>query len=176
MGPLVSQEHMEKVLRYIEIGKDEGANVACGGRRIMEDGKGDGFFIEPTVFVNVKPDMRIVQEEIFGPVVVIQKFKDEQEAIELANGTDYGLAGGVFTVDGAKAMRVIRKLRAGITWINSYHPTYNEAPWGGYKQSGIGRSLGTFGLEEFQEIKQININLEVEPIGWFANKKNVEVN
>ena len=175
MGPLVSQEHMEKVLRYIEIGKDEGANVACGGRRIMEDGKGDGFFIEPTVFVNVKPDMRIVQEEIFGPVVVIQKFKDEQEAIELANGTDYGLAGGVFTVDGAKAMRVIRKLRAGITWINSYHPTYNEAPWGGYKQSGIGRSLGTFGLEEFQEIKQININLEVEPIGWFANKKNVEV-
>lgn len=92
MGPLVSQEHMEKVLRYIEIGKDEGANVACGGRRIMEDGKGDGFFIEPTVFVNVKPDMRIVQEEIFGPVVVIQKFKDEQEAIELANGTDYGLA------------------------------------------------------------------------------------
>jgi betaine-aldehyde dehydrogenase len=176
MGPLVSQEHMEKVLRYIEIGKDEGANVACGGRRIMEDGKGDGFFIEPTVLVNVKPDMRIVQEEIFGPVVVIQKFKDEQEAIELANGTDYGLAGGVFTVDGAKAMRVIRKLRAGITWINSYHPTYNEAPWGGYKQSGIGRSLGTFGLEEFQEIKQININLEVEPIGWFANKKNVEVN
>lgn len=175
MGPLVSQEHMEKVLRYIEIGKDEGAEIACGGKRIMADGKGDGFFIEPTAFVNVKPDMRIVQEEIFGPVVVIQKFKNEQEAIELANGTDYGLAGGVFTVDGAKAMRVIRKLRAGITWINSYHPTYNEAPWGGYKQSGIGRSLGTFGLEEFQEIKQININLEVEPIGWFANKKTIEV-
>lgn len=175
MGPLVSQEHMEKVLRYIEIGKDEGAEIVCGGKRILADGKGDGFFIEPTVFVNVKPDMRIVQEEIFGPVVVIQKFKDEQEAIELANGTDYGLAGSVFTVDGAKAMRVIRKLRAGITWINSYHPTYNEAPWGGYKQSGIGRSLGTFGLEEFQEIKQININLEVEPIGWFANKKTVEV-
>ncbi|PEB42168.1 aldehyde dehydrogenase family protein [Bacillus pseudomycoides] len=175
MGPLVSQEHMEKVLRYIEIGKDEGAEIVCGGKRILADGQGDGFFIEPTVFVNVKPDMRIVQEEIFGPVVVIQKFKDEQEAIELANGTDYGLAGGVFTVDGAKAMRVIRKLRAGITWINSYHPTYNEAPWGGYKQSGIGRSLGTFGLEEFQEIKQININLEVEPIGWFANKKTVEV-
>ena len=123
--------------------------------------------------VNVKPDMRIVQEEIFGPVVVIQKFKDEQEAIKLANGTDYGLAGGVFTVNGAKAIRVIAKLRAGITWINSYHSTYNEAPWGGYKQSGIGRGLGTFGLEEFQEVKQININLEVEPIGWFANKKNV---
>ncbi|MDQ0244155.1 betaine-aldehyde dehydrogenase [Bacillus fengqiuensis] len=167
MGPLVSQEHMEKILKYIEIGKEEGARLVCGGNRIVEDGLDKGFFVEPTVFVDVKPDMRIVQEEIFGPVVVIQKFKDEQEAIKLANHTDYGLAGGVFTVDGAKALRVIKKIRAGITWINSYHPTYNEAPWGGYKQSGIGRSLGTFGLEEFQEIKQININLQVEPIGWF---------
>ncbi|HWO96677.1 MAG TPA: aldehyde dehydrogenase family protein [Bacillus sp. (in: firmicutes)] len=167
MGPLVSQEHMEKVLKYIEIGKEEGARLVCGGNRIIKDGLDKGFFVEPTVFVDVKPDMRIVQEEIFGPVVVIQKFKDEQEAVKLANDTDYGLAGGVFTVDGAKALRVIKKIRAGITWINSYHPTYNEAPWGGYKQSGIGRSLGTFGLEEFQEIKQININLQVEPIGWF---------
>ncbi|MBO9131149.1 aldehyde dehydrogenase family protein [Bacillus sp. 165] len=168
MGPLVSQEHLEKVLGYIEIGKAEGARLACGGNRIIKKGYEKGYFVEPTVFVDVTPDMRIVQEEIFGPVVVIQKFKDEAEAIKLANYTDYGLAGGVFTVDGAKAMRVIRKLRAGITWVNSYHPTYNEAPWGGYKQSGIGRSLGTFGLEEFQEIKQININLQVEPIGWFS--------
>ncbi|WP_078414673.1 aldehyde dehydrogenase family protein [Priestia abyssalis] len=167
MGPLVSQQHMEKVLKYIEIGKEEGARLVCGGNRITKDGLDQGFFVEPTVFVDVKPDMRIVQEEIFGPVVVIQTFKDEQEAVKLANDTDYGLAGGVFTVDGAKALRVIKKIRAGITWINSYHPTYNEAPWGGYKQSGIGRSLGTFGLEEFQEIKQININLQVEPIGWF---------
>jgi betaine-aldehyde dehydrogenase len=113
--------------------------------------------------------MRIVQEEIFGPVCVIQKFKDEEEAVKLANGTVYGLAGGVFTKDGAKGLRVLKKLRSGITWVNSYHPTYNEAPWGGYKQSGIGRSLGTFGLEEFQEIKQMNINLQVEPIGWFSN-------
>ena len=111
----------------------------------------------------------IEKEEIFGPVVVIQKFNDEEEAIKLANGTVYGLAGGVFTSDGAKGLRVVKKLRSGITWVNSYHPTYNEAPWGGYKQSGIGRSLGTFGLEEFQEIKQININLQVEPIGWFSN-------
>ncbi|MGC4379247.1 aldehyde dehydrogenase family protein [Fictibacillus sp. Mic-4] len=168
MGPLVSEQHMEKVLSYINIGKEEGARLACGGNRITKDGLEKGYFVEPTVFVDVTPDMRIVQEEIFGPVVVIQKFKDEEDAIKLANGTDYGLAGGVFTVDGAKALRVIKKLRAGITWINTYHPTYNEAPWGGYKQSGIGRSLGTFGLEEFQEIKQININLQVEPIGWFS--------
>lgn len=169
MGPLVSQQHLEKVLYYIALGKQEGATIACGGNRIVKDGLDKGYFVEPTVFVDVKQDMRIVQEEIFGPVVCIQKFKDEEEAVKLANGTVYGLAGGVFTKDGAKGLRVIKKLRAGITWVNSYHPTYNEAPWGGYKQSGIGRSLGTFGLEEFQEIKQININLQVEPTGWFSN-------
>jgi betaine-aldehyde dehydrogenase len=169
MGPLVSREHLEKVLHYIELGKQEGAVLACGGKRIVSNGLDKGYFVEPTVFIDVKQEMRIVQEEIFGPVVVIQKFKDESEAVKLANSTVYGLAGAVFSNDGAKALRVIKKLRAGITWINSYHPTYNEAPWGGYKQSGIGRSLGTFGLEEFQEIKQININLQVEPIGWFSN-------
>ncbi|WP_409306014.1 aldehyde dehydrogenase family protein [Peribacillus sp. SCS-155] len=169
MGPLVSQQHLEKVLGYIEIGKQEGAAIACGGNRILNNGLDKGYFVEPTVFVDVKQEMRIVQEEIFGPVVVIQKFQDEEEAVKLANGTVYGLAGGVFTNDGAKGLRVIKKLRAGITWVNSYHPTYNEAPWGGYKQSGIGRSLGTVGLEEFQEVKQININLQVEPVGWFSN-------
>ncbi|MGM7636841.1 aldehyde dehydrogenase family protein [Bacillus sp. Hm123] len=169
MGPLVSQQHMEKVLNYIEIGKEEGARLLCGGERLTENGLGDGYFVAPTAFADTTQDMRIVQEEIFGPVVAIQKFSSEEEAIRLANGTDYGLAGAVFTIDGAKAMRVIKKLRAGITWINSYHPTYNEAPWGGYKQSGVGRSLGTFGLEEFQEIKQININMQVEETGWFKN-------
>lgn len=168
MGPLVSQEHMERVLAYIEIGKQEGARIVCGGNRIIENGLQNGYFIEPTVFVDVNPSMRIVQEEIFGPVVVIDKFKDENEAISLANGTDYGLAGAVFTIDGAKALRVAKRIRAGITWINTYNNTYNEAPWGGYKQSGVGRALGTYGLDTYQEIKQININLQVEPIGWFA--------
>ncbi|WP_027415539.1 aldehyde dehydrogenase family protein [Aneurinibacillus terranovensis] len=169
MGPLVSQAHMEKVLRYIEIGKQEGARLVCGGSRLTENGLDKGYFVEPTIFVDTAPEMRIVREEIFGPVLAVQKFKDEAEAIKLANGTAYGLAGGVFTGDGAKALRVIKKLRAGITWINSYHPTYNEAPWGGYKQSGIGRGLGTFGYDEFTEVKQININLQVEPVGWFEN-------
>ncbi|MEB4857428.1 MULTISPECIES: aldehyde dehydrogenase family protein [Priestia] len=169
MGPLVSEEHMKKVLKYIEIGKQEGARLVCGGNRITSSGLEKGFFVEPTVFSSVTSNMKIVQDEIFGPVVVIQTFKDEKEAIKLANDTEYGLAGSVFTTDGAKALRVIKKLRAGITWVNSYHFTFNEAPWGGYKQSGIGRGLGTFGLEEFQEVKQININLQVEPIGWFKN-------
>ncbi|WP_416420319.1 aldehyde dehydrogenase family protein [Priestia aryabhattai] len=169
MGPLVSEEHMKKVLKYIEIGKQEGARLVCGGNRINSSGLEKGFFVEPTVFSSVTSNMKIVQDEIFGPVVVIQTFKDEKEAIKLANDTEYGLAGSVFTTDGAKALRVIKKLRAGITWVNTYHFTFNEAPWGGYKQSGIGRGLGTFGLEEFQEVKQININLQVEPIGWFKN-------
>jgi betaine-aldehyde dehydrogenase len=169
MGPLVSQAHMEKVLNYIEIGKAEGARLLCGGKRITANGLDKGYFVEPTIFADTTPEMRIVQEEIFGPVLAVQKFTDEEDAIRLANNTVYGLAGGVFTQDGAKAMRVIKKLRAGITWINCYHPTYNEAPWGGYKQSGIGRGLGTYGFEEFTEVKQININMQVQPIGWFEH-------
>lgn len=169
MGPLVSEAHMQKVLQYIEIGKQEGARLVCGGGRITQNGLEQGYFVEPTIFVDTTADMRIVQEEIFGPVLAIQKFSDEAEAIRLANHTVYGLAGGVFTQDGAKALRVIKKLRAGITWVNCYHPTYNEAPWGGYKQSGIGRGLGTFGFDEFTEVKQININLQVQPVGWFEN-------
>ena len=111
--------------------------------------------------------MRIVQEEIFGPVAVVQKFKTEKEAIALANGTDFGLAGAVFSNDITRAHRVVRALRAGITWVNGYHSAYTECPWGGYKQSGWGRELGTFGLETYTEVKQININLEPGPINWF---------
>lgn len=167
MGPLISEAHMQKVLDYIEAGKKEGARLLCGGKRITEKGLDKGYFVQPTIFTDVTSDMRIVKEEIFGPVLVVQRFTGEQEAIEMANDTVYGLAGGVFTTDGARAMRVIKKLRAGITWINSFNPTFNEAPWGGYKQSGIGRELGTFGFEEYTEVKQININLEPSPIGWF---------
>jgi betaine-aldehyde dehydrogenase len=171
MGPLISPTHMQRVLNYIEIGKAEGATLALGGNRITGAGYSEGNFVEPTIFTDVTSDMRIVREEIFGPVLVVQRFKDEADAVRMANDSDYGLAGGVFTQDGAKAMRVIRKLRAGVTWINTYHPTYNEAPWGGYKQSGIGRELGTFGYEAYTEVKQINVNLQPGPLGWFAGRK-----
>lgn len=167
MGPLISEEHMQRVLGFIDIAKKEGARLVCGGKRITKAGMENGYFVEPTIFADCTSQMRIVQEEVFGPVLSILKFKDEAEAIQMANDSLFGLAGGVFSNDGAKALRVIRKLRAGITWINCYHPTYNEAPWGGYKQSGIGRELGTFGLDAFQEIKQININLNPGPIGWY---------
>lgn len=166
MGPIISPVHRERVESYIQTGIGEGAELLCGGSR-MGGALAAGNFIEPTIFDRTNPGMRIVQEEIFGPVLVIQRFEDEAEAIALANDTVYGLAGAVFTQDAAKAHRVIRKLRAGITWINTYHPTYNEAPWGGYKQSGFGRELGTYGYDAYTEVKQINVNLDVVPSGWF---------
>ena len=169
MGPLISESHMEKVLSYIRLGQEEGATLLCGGRRLTEGPLAKGFFVEPTIFVDTHPSMRIVREEIFGPVLVVQKFKDEEEGIHLANDSVYGLAGAVFTRDGAKAHRVIRRLRAGITWINGYHSAYVEAPWGGYKQSGIGRELGTMGYEAYTEVKQVNVNLNVKPLGWFKS-------
>jgi betaine-aldehyde dehydrogenase len=167
MGPLVSPRQRERVEEYIAAGKAEGATLACGGTRPSGELGERGNFVLPTIFVDTTPGMRIVQEEIFGPVLAVQLFEGEAEALKLANDTPYGLAGAVFTNDGARAQRVIRKLRAGITWINTYHPTYNEAPWGGYKQSGIGRELGTYGYDAYTEVKQINVNLAVEPSGWF---------
>jgi betaine-aldehyde dehydrogenase len=167
MGPIISPVHRERVEAYIETGTQEGAKLLCGGER-LGGALADGNFIAPTIFDQTTPEMRIVQEEIFGPVLVVQTFDGEAEAIALANDTVYGLAGAVFTRDIAKAHRVIRKMRAGITWINTYHPTYNEAPWGGYKQSGIGRELGTYGYDAYTEVKQINVNLDVEPSGWFS--------
>lgn len=169
MGAMVSESHMNKVLEYIEKGKSEGAVLACGGERYTEGECAKGFFIRPTVFDACTDDMTIVKEEIFGPVVTVQTFKSEQEAIDMANNTIYGLAGAVFTSDSARSLRVIKEIRAGITWINCYNPCFTEAPWGGYKMSGIGRELGTHGLEEYQEVKQININLHPGTVGWYEN-------
>ncbi|MEO6741834.1 MAG: aldehyde dehydrogenase family protein [Chthoniobacteraceae bacterium] len=169
MGPLITREHMERVLGYIEIGKAEGAQLLCGGHRLSDPLHARGNFVAPTIFAETRPDMRIVREEIFGPVQCVQLFDTEEEAVSLANDTPYGLAGGVFTRDGAKGLRVLKQLRAGITWLNSYHPTFNEAPWGGYKQSGWGRELGTYGLDEYLETKQINISLAPQRPGWFRS-------
>ncbi|MBX9941546.1 MAG: aldehyde dehydrogenase family protein [Candidatus Obscuribacterales bacterium] len=171
MGPLVSESQMKRVLEYIEVGKKEGAKLVTGGERLKGDKFGEGFYVSPTIFKDVKSNMRIVQEEIFGPVVVVQKFKSEEEAVELANDSDYGLAGAVFTKDITRAHKVVKQLRAGITWVNAYHNTYTECPWGGYKQSGWGRELGTFGLEAYTEVKQININLDPIAVGWFENQE-----
>ncbi|SHH44141.1 aldehyde dehydrogenase family protein [Clostridium grantii] len=169
IGPVITKEHMEKVLGYIKIGEEEGAKLVCGGERYVEKECANGYFIKPTIFDECQSYMRIVREEIFGPVVTVQTFESEEEAIALANDTEYGLAGAVFTSDISRAYSVIKELRAGITWINCYNPTFNEAPWGGYKMSGIGRELGIHGLSEYQEIKQININLQPGVVGWYEH-------
>jgi betaine-aldehyde dehydrogenase len=168
MGPLISRAHQEKVLGLIRSGVDEGAELLCGGG-IYDDERAVGNFVQPTIFHRAPRSARIVCEEIFGPVVTVGTFRTEEEAIRHANDTPYGLAGGVFTRDGARAQRFIRRLRAGVTWINTFHLTFNEAPWGGYKQSGFGRELGTAGYEAYTEIKQINTNLSPARLGWFAS-------
>lgn len=167
MGPVVSRSHMEKIEGYIASGIAEGANLVCGGKRPAEKALADGNFIEPTIFDDVTPSMKIAREEIFGPVLAVIPFDTEEEAIQIANDTEYGLAAGVWSRDINRALRVVRELRCGITWINTYHPTFNEMPWGGYKQSGTGRELGLYGIEEYLETKQVNINLDEAPIAWY---------
>ncbi len=167
MGPLVTNAHREKVENYIKIGIAEGATLACGGKRPSGRDFDRGNFLEPTIFTNVTPQMRIAREEIFGPVLSVIAFDTEEEAIRIANDSDYGLAAGVWTLNINRGIRVVRELRAGITWINTYHPTFNELPWGGYKQSGTGRELGLYGIEAYLETKQVTVNLDEAPLGWY---------
>src|ERR1700756_1496440 len=164
MGPLVSKEQYDRVTSYMEMGKKE-AKTAIGGGRAKAFGK--GFYVEPTIFYDVDNSARIAREEIFGPVASVIPFENEADAIKIANDTPYGLAGAVWTRDIYKAFRVVKSLRAGVVWVNHMQPTYVEAPWGGYKQSGFGRELGPWGLEEYLETKQVYVNLDEAPIGWY---------
>ena len=167
MGPLVSRQHLEKVEGYVAAGISEGAKLVCGGKRPSDAALAKGNFLEPTIFDDVTPAMKIAREEIFGPVLSVIPFDTEEEAIQIANDTEYGLAAGVWSTNINRALRVVRELRCGITWINTYHPTFNEMPWGGYKQSGSGRELGLYGIEAYLEVKQVNINLDEAPIAWY---------
>ncbi|MDP2940349.1 MAG: aldehyde dehydrogenase family protein [Candidatus Omnitrophota bacterium] len=158
-GPLISREHRQNVLKFIETGVKEKASLVCGGKIPSAEQFKKGFYLEPTIFANVENSMTIAQEEIFGPVLSVIKFTSVEEAIKIANDTKYGLAAMVWTKDLNKANMVAKKLQVGTVWINTYGGFYNEAPFGGYKQSGIGRELGKEGLWEYTQLKHINLDL-----------------
>jgi len=166
IGPLVSEKQQKRVLEYIEIGKKEGATLAYGGG---VPGGLNGYFVEPTLFTNVTNDLRIAQEEIFGPVLAVIKVKDEAEALKVANDSVYGLAGGVWSSNPDRAMNIAKKLRAGTVWINEWHLLNDFVPFGGYKQSGIGRELGIEGVKAYTELKHIHVDevLERKKKFWY---------
>ncbi|MGW5973569.1 aldehyde dehydrogenase family protein [Streptomyces sp. NPDC055186] len=166
-GPLSSAEHRDKVERHIAAAREEGARLVTGGTRPDDPALSRGFFLLPTVFADCDKSMGIVQEEVFGPVVTVERFHTEDEAVELANDTRYGLAGGVWTSDASRAQRVAQRLRHGTVWINDFHPYVPQAEWGGFGRSGVGRELGPTGLREYQEAKHIYQNLAPAPSGWF---------
>jgi betaine-aldehyde dehydrogenase len=167
-GALVSQAHLDKVTAYVDDAVAEGATLRVGGARATDGPLGQGFFFPPTILDDCDVTMRCVQEESFGPVLTVETFAGEDEAVLLANDTIYGLAGAVWTSDDDKAERVARRLRLGTVWINDYHPYVAQAEWGGYKQSGIGRELGDAGLEEYRETKHIWRNAKPAPSEWFG--------
>jgi betaine-aldehyde dehydrogenase len=166
VGPLIHSGHRDRVEGYIRAGHDEGARLTVGGSR--PDGFDRGFYVEPTVFAGVRNDMRIAQEEIFGPVVVIIPFDGEDEAVRLANDVRYGLAAGIWTGDVGRAHRVAHALDAGSIWVNHYGVYPSEAPFGGYKESGTGHDLGLESLDEYTEVKNVHVNIGTETFDWYA--------
>jgi aldehyde dehydrogenase (NAD+) len=155
MGPLISAKQMQTVLDYVDIGKSEGASIVSGGRRWGER----GYFVEPTVFAHVEHEMRISQEEIFGPVVSVIPFDDEADAVRIANGTLYSLAAGVWSADIGRVHRMASALRAGTVWVNTYGYTDVRLPWGGSGDSGFGREHGDVAIENFTEPKSVWVSL-----------------
>jgi acyl-CoA reductase-like NAD-dependent aldehyde dehydrogenase len=159
LGPVVARSQLETVERYVEIGRAEGAEVAIGGERATVEGHEGGYYYRPTILAGVDNSMKVAQEEIFGPVLVVIPFEDDEEAVRLANESIYGLAGAVWSTDVPRAVSIAERLRTGTVWINDYHMINPRYPFGGYKQSGIGREHGTLGFNEYREAKHIHVDL-----------------
>ena len=157
VGPLVSEQHMHKVLGYLERGRAEGARVLIGGGRVTKGALAKGFFVAPTVFDGCRDDIAIVREEIFGPVMSVLEFQTEEEVVSRANATEFGLSAGVFTNDLTRAHRVIANLQAGTCWINHYNVTPIELPFGGVKLSGLGRENGRAAIEHYTQLKSVYV-------------------
>ena len=167
MGAIVNKKQLNKILEYIKIGESEGCKIGCGGVRITEKGLDKGFYMKPTLLLNATNKMRVAQEEIFGPVAVVIKFHTVDEVIEMANDSIYGLGGAVWTKDITKALKVARSVETGRMWINTYNAIPDGCPFGGYKQSGIGRECHKVILEHYSQIKNIMINLHDAPTGLY---------
>jgi acyl-CoA reductase-like NAD-dependent aldehyde dehydrogenase len=166
MGALISRPHLEKVARYVDIGRDEGARVAIGGSALTDADLGGGYFYAPTVFADVDPDSRVFCEEIFGPVVTVTPFRDDAEAIRLANATEYGLAAGVWTRDIDRALRCVQQIESGYVWVNTFNSTPVEAPFGGVKHSGFGRDCGSQAIDTYTTWK--TVAWAVQPfVDWY---------
>lgn len=170
MGSQINERQLEKILSYVEIGKQEGARLICGGERITDGELAKGCFMRPTLLADVTNDMRVAQEEIFGPVACILKFRDEDEVIRMANDNAYGLGGAVWTRDLNRAIRVSRGIETGRMWVNTYNQIPEGSPFGGYKESGIGRETHKVILEHYTQMKNIMINLSEAPSGFYPAK------
>jgi acyl-CoA reductase-like NAD-dependent aldehyde dehydrogenase len=170
VGPIATKPQFDKIMRYIDIAKAEGARCVAGGRALTGEGYGAGQFVEPTIFVDVKNDMRIAQEEVFGPVLSVIKFKDEEDAIRIGNDVRFGLAAGVWTKSLHRAMLLTERLRAGTVWVNNYRSTSFTTPFGGYKDSGVGREGGMDSIKEYMETKSVWISTDLEMPNPFVRK------
>jgi acyl-CoA reductase-like NAD-dependent aldehyde dehydrogenase len=169
LGPVISAKQRDRVLSYCGFGRDQGARLLTGGNPAKVSGHENGYFVEPTVFADVKSDMRIFQEEVFGPFTSVTPFKDEEEALRLANDSPFGLAAAIRTRDVARAHRVAARVKAGIVWINDHHRLDPASPWGGVGDSGVGRECGTESFDDHFHVKSVMVATNDAPFDWYRD-------